>query len=272
MPIPAPGYPLAAAVTPRLHVVESVSSTNAMLLRDAAADPDGHPHLSVVLTRDQRAGRGRLDRTWTAPPGTALAVSVLLRVGAVQVSDRGWIPLVAGEAMARAVAAQLRGAEVAVKWPNDVLVGSAGASSAPGAPSASGRKICGILAEVLPTDPHAVVVGVGVNTTMASVELPVPTATSFADQGVTADEDRLLADFLTALRDGIADLAVGGHAAVAQRVAARCATLGSDVAVSLPDGTTLRGRAVRLDAAGRLVIDAEGVEAVVGAGDVVHVR
>lgn len=269
MPIPAQGYPLAAAVTPRLHVAQSVSSTNAKLLRDAAADPDGHPHLSVVLTRDQRAGRGRLGRTWTAPPETALAVSVLLRVGAVETADRGWIPLVAGEAMARAVAAQLgddAGApavEVAVKWPNDVLVG---------APGTGGRKICGILAEVLPTDPHAVVVGVGVNTTMETVDLPVQTATSFADQGVTADEDRLVADFLAALRDGIADLAVGGHAAVAARVAERCSTLGSQVAVSLPDGTTLRGRAVRLDAAGRLVIEAEGVESVVGAGDVVHVR
>lgn len=266
MPFPPQGYPLAASVTPRLHVIESVDSTNAKLLHDAAADSDGHPHLSVVLTRDQRAGRGRLDRTWTAPPGTALAVSVLLRVGAVEGADRGWIPLIAGEAMARAVAAQLQSADgtgrvtgdIAVKWPNDVLVG--------------GRKICGILAEVLPVDPHVVVVGAGVNTTMEQVELPVPTATSFADQGVVVDEDRLLADYLTVLRDGIADLAVGGHAAVADRIAAHCSTLGSDVAVSLPDGTTLHGRAERLDAAGRLVISSAGVESVVGAGDVVHVR
>ena len=45
MPIPSQGFPLAAAVTPRLQVVESVDSTNAKLLHDAAADPDGHPHL-----------------------------------------------------------------------------------------------------------------------------------------------------------------------------------------------------------------------------------
>lgn len=258
MSISNEGYPLAAAISPRLHVIDHVDSTNAKLLHDAAEDPDGHPHLSVVLTRDQRAGRGRLDRVWAAPAGTALAVSVLLRAGAVEVDDRGWIPLVAGAAMRAAVAAQLPDAEVTLKWPNDVLV--------------DGRKISGILAEVLPSDPHVVVVGVGVNTTMASAELPIPTATSFADQGADADEDRLVADFLVGVRDAIADLAVGGHEAVAARVAEDCSTIGREVAVSLPGGETLRGRAVRLDAAGRLVVDAVGVESVVGAGDVVHVR
>ncbi len=164
--------------------------------------------------------------------------------------------------MADAVAAQLpsmrAGRDVRLKWPNDVLV--------------QGLKISGILAEVLPTDPHTVVLGAGVNTTMAKVDLPVPTATSFAALGVTVDEDRLLADFLTGLRDGIARLAVDGSAAVADDVAAHCATLGAKVTVSLPDGTTLHGTAARLDADGRLVVSADGVEAVVSAGDVVHVR
>ncbi|WP_336631553.1 MULTISPECIES: biotin--[acetyl-CoA-carboxylase] ligase [unclassified Microbacterium] len=271
MPIPNEGYPLAAAVSPRLQVVEHVDSTNAKLVHDAAADPDGHPHLSVLLTRDQRAGRGRLDRSWVAPPGTALAISVLLRVAAVPIADRGWIPLLAGAALRDAVAAQLPGAEVTLKWPNDVLVAAAPDSGA----SADPRKISGILAEVVPSDPMAVVVGAGVNTTMPTGDLPVPTATSFADQGRDVDEDRLIADYLTALRDGIADLAVGGHDAVAERVNAHCGTLGSDVAVSLPGrdaDDALRGRALRLDDEGRLVVLSGGLETAVGAGDVVHVR
>lgn len=258
MPTPPEGFPLAAAVSPRVHVIDTVDSTNAKLLRNAADDPDGHPHLSVVVTRDQRAGRGRLDRTWTTPPGSALAVSILLRVGAVATHDRGWIPLVAGAAMADAVAAQLSGHVVRLKWPNDVLV--------------DGLKISGILAEVLPSDPHAVVLGAGINTTMAKVDLPVPTATSFAALGARADEDRLLAVFVAGLRDRIAQLAVGGGTAVADDVAAQCATLGAEVRVSLPDGTTLHGVARRLDPEGRLVVVSDGVEAVVAAGDVVHVR
>ncbi len=260
MTLPAAGYPQAAAVTPRLHLIETVDSTNAKLLRDAADDPDGHPHLSVVATRDQRAGRGRLDRTWTTPPGTALAVSVLLRVAAVTTAARGWIPLIAGAAMTRAVAAQLPQADVQLKWPNDVLVG--------------GLKIAGILAEVMPGDPQTVVVGAGVNTTMVAADLPVPTATSFAAGGHSADEDRLLADYLTALRDDIAALAVadGDTAGLHSRIEQLCATIGSPVRVNLPDGTALEGRAERLDAEGRLIISSRGVETVVAAGDIVHVR
>ncbi|MGO8608793.1 hypothetical protein ACC848_38120, partial [Rhizobium johnstonii] len=93
MSMPIEGYPLAAAVSPRLQVVDTVDSTKAKLLHDAEGDAQGHPHLSVVMTRDQRAGRGRLDRSWTTPAGSALAVSVLLRVSAVAPADRGWIPL-----------------------------------------------------------------------------------------------------------------------------------------------------------------------------------
>lgn len=258
MPIPTEGYPLAAAVSPRFQVIDTVPSTNAKLLHDAEVTADEHPHLSVLMTRDQRAGRGRLDRSWTAPAGTAVAVSVLLRVGAVAASDRGWIPLIAGAAMTRAVAAQLSGHDVVLKWPNDVLV--------------DGQKICGILAEVVPSDPQVVIVGAGVNTTMTAVDLPVTTATSFAALGREADEDRLLADYLTFLRDDIATLAVHGGATVLPAITALCATIGREVVASLPGDTVLRGVADRLDAQGRLVITGDGGEHVVSAGDIVHVR
>ena len=81
MPNPPEGYPLAAAISPRVQVVETTDSTNADVVRHATEAPADWPHLSLELTTDQRAGRGRLDREWTAPPGTALAVSVLVRVG-----------------------------------------------------------------------------------------------------------------------------------------------------------------------------------------------
>lgn len=260
MSIPAEGYPRTAAVSPRVHVIETVDSTNAHLLADVARDPQSHPHLSVIITRDQRAGRGRLDRRWTTPPNTALAVSVLLRVGALPFAARGWIPLIAGIAMTRAVAAQLPRRSVEFKWPNDVLV--------------DGRKIAGILAEVAPADAATVVVGVGVNTSMADVDLPVPTATSFAVLGEVADEDELVADFVAGLRDRIAALTVAGGPddALRAEVEELCATLGAEVSVSLPDGTVLQGVGVRLDVDGRLVIESAGVESVVAAADIVHVR
>jgi BirA family transcriptional regulator, biotin operon repressor / biotin---[acetyl-CoA-carboxylase] ligase len=265
MPIRETGYPRAAAVSPRLQVVETTDSTNADVLAAVGADAQAWPHLSVLLTTDQRAGRGRLERTWTTPPGTALAVSVLLRVPDLPVAARGWIPLIAGAAMTRAVTGQLTGTgnTAGLKWPNDVLV--------------DGAKICGILAEVVAGDPEAVVVGAGVNTRMTREDLPVATAISFGALGLECDDDQLLADYLTALDEQLAALVAShGDAAasgVLGQVEALCTTLGGDVEVALPDGTHLSGRAQRIDESGRLVVvSGPTIENAVSAGDVVHVR
>ena len=265
MPIPHGGYPLTAAVSPRVQVVEATDSTNADVVRHVTDAPGEWPHLSLLLTTDQRAGRGRLDRSWTTPPGTALAVSVLVRVEGIPLAARRWIPLIAGTAMTRAVAAQLRGTghTANLKWPNDVLV--------------DGGKLCGILAEVVPGHPDAIVIGAGVNTRMPQTDLPVETATSFEALGLTADEDRLVADYLAALDEQLAALAAAGGDPAASGVLAGvetlCATLGSDVVVSLPGGEALRGRALRIDLDGRLVVVQESeFESAVSAGDVVHVR
>jgi BirA family biotin operon repressor/biotin-[acetyl-CoA-carboxylase] ligase len=265
MPNPPEGYPLTAAISPRVQVVDATDSTNADVVRHVTEAPAEWPHLSLLLTTDQRAGRGRLDRTWIAPPGTALAVSVLVRVAGIPAEARGWIPLAAGAAMTRAVREQLRGTGHAagLKWPNDVLL--------------DGGKLCGILSEVVPADPDAVVIGVGVNTRMPRTDLPVETAASFEASGLEADEDRLLADFLTALDELLTALTLAGgdatSAGVLAEVTSFCTTIGSDVAVSLPDGEVLFGRALRIDAEGRLVVEQEGeFESAVSAGDVVHVR
>ena len=265
MPNPTEGYPLAAAISPRVQVIETTDSTNADVVRHVTEAPAEWPHLSLLLTNDQRAGRGRLDRTWVAPPGTALAVSVVVRVPGIPAEARGWVPLAAGAAMTRAVREQLRGTghNAGLKWPNDVLL--------------DGGKLCGILSEVVPGDPDAIVIGVGVNTRMPRTDFPVDTAASFEASGLEADEDRLLADFLTDLDEQLTALAAaGGDAAAAgvlEGVSSLCTTIGSDVSVSLPDGEVLFGRALRIDREGRLVVEQEGeFESTVSAGDVVHVR
>lgn len=250
-------FPRARAVVPRLELITRTGSTNADL-RAKADDADGWPHLATLVTRDQTAGRGRLDRTWVAPAGSALAISVLLRTLPVDAAARGWIPLAAGTAMAQAVAAQLPGHDVAVKWPNDVLV--------------DGRKICGILAEATS---DAVIVGAGVNTAMATDQLPVATATSFAALGVEADEDLLLAVYLEALDGYLSALVASGDAmgsGLHGAVSARCTTLGRAVRVSMPADRSLEGMATAIDAEGRLLVLSDGAEHAVSAGDVVHVR
>jgi BirA family biotin operon repressor/biotin-[acetyl-CoA-carboxylase] ligase len=249
--------PRTQALADPLIVLDSCGSTNAELrARAAAGERLGHP--AVLLTDAQTAGRGRLDRTWTTPAASALAVSTLLRDLPADSDAWGWIPLAAGVAMTDAVAAQLPGHAVGLKWPNDVLV--------------DGRKICGILAEVVP---QGVIVGSGVNTTMTRAQLPVPTATSFAALGVAVDADRLLSDYLTRLVMLTGDLARSGGAVASGLHAAaeqRCLSLGRDVDVTLPGGPTLRGRAARLQDDGCLVLDVDGEERAVAAGYVVHAR
>ncbi len=244
--------PKSAEVAAHLEVVAQSASTNAQL---RAADRAGH--LSVLVTDDQTAGRGRLDRVWTAPAGSALAISVLLRE-LPAAEALGWIPLAAGVAMADAVAAQLPRQAVGVKWPNDVLV--------------DGRKICGILAEAVD---GGVIVGAGVNTAMTAEQLPVPTATSFAALGATADPDELIAMFLTGLDRAVRELRRAGTAdasGLRARVEARCLTLGRDVVVSLPDGSSLHGVARGLGADGTLAVQVGDAVHSVAAGDVVHAR
>lgn len=244
-------------VASSLVVLPECASTNAEL-RERAADAVAWPHLSVLLTDSQTAGRGRLDRTWNTPPGSALAVSVLLRDLPADAGAWGWIPLAAGMAMTDAVAAQLPEHEVGLKWPNDVLV--------------DGHKICGILAEVVGA---AVIVGTGINTAMTAEQLPVPTATSFAALGLDVDADRLISDYLAGLDTAMMALAQAGDADASglhADVTARCLTLGRTVNVSMPDSSTLTGMATRLAVDGRLVIDDGSAEHEVLSGDVVHVR
>jgi Biotin-(acetyl-CoA carboxylase) ligase len=125
---------------PLLEWRDSAGSTNTELVR-LASDP-GLPTFTTLVTADQSAGRGRLDRAWIAPASTALAISVLVRAEAptgrpIPGQGLGWLALAAGAAMFDAVSAVLpSGAQVGVKWPNDVQL--------------DGRKVCGILSELVP--------------------------------------------------------------------------------------------------------------------------
>ena len=145
-----------------VEVTGVTGSTNADLLERAAG---GAPEGTVLVAEAQTSGRGRMGRAWVSRPGAALTFSALLRPVVVPPARRGWIPLLAGVAIASAVAAAA-GLDARLKWPNDVLVG--------------GRKLAGILAEQAA---GAVVVGVGLNVSARRDELPIETATSLALEG-----------------------------------------------------------------------------------------
>ncbi|MCD9873563.1 biotin--[acetyl-CoA-carboxylase] ligase [Streptomyces guryensis] len=246
-----------------VEVVQSTGSTNSDLVALAGAGKAGEG--SVLVAEEQTAGRGRLDRQWTAPARSGLFFSVLLNPAEVPVARWGWLPLITGVAVATGLS-RSAGVDTALKWPNDLLVSIGGEE----------RKAGGVLAER--AGDGGVVVGVGINVTLRENELPVPQAGSLALAGaVSTDRDPLLRAMLRSLeewygrwREAGGDPAVSG---LQETYAAGCATLGKTVRAELPGDRSITGEAVAVDGDGRLVIATEdGVQEPVGAGDIVHLR
>ncbi|WP_030666769.1 biotin--[acetyl-CoA-carboxylase] ligase [Streptomyces cellulosae] len=246
-----------------VEVVQRTGSTNSDLVALAAAGKAAEG--AVLVAEEQSAGRGRLERQWTAPARSGLFCSVLLKPTEVPVARWGWLPLLTGVAVATGLS-RAAGVDTALKWPNDLLVTVGGEE----------RKAGGILAERAGDD--GVVIGVGINVTLRAEELPVPQAGSLALAGaVSTDRDPLLRGVLRALEEWYGRWrAAGGDPTVSglqETYAAGCATLGRRVRAELPGDRSIVGEAVAVDGDGRLVIATEeGVQEPVGAGDIVHLR
>lgn len=246
-----------------VQVVAETGSTNADLSARARL---GEEPGAVLVTDYQTAGRGRQGRTWTAPPGTGIAMSVLVRPDGIDPSRWTWLPLLAGLAVSDGLR---QGVDLpaVLKWPNDVLVGD--------------RKLCGILAERVqtPTGP-ACVVGLGLNVNLAEADLPVPSATSLAlaaaelgVPGLVFERTTLITHILVSL-DRILTRweTVDNDAAVALSYVERCSTIGRRVRVLLAGDTEVEGVAEAIDSSGRLVVRTALGHQVFGAGDIVHLR
>jgi BirA family biotin operon repressor/biotin-[acetyl-CoA-carboxylase] ligase len=246
----------------KIDVVATTGSTNADLRK---ALDDGAADRTVLLAEEQTAGVGRRARAWSSPKGAGLYLSVALRPAGLAFSALGSLSVVAGLAV-RAAAASV-GVDAVLKWPNDVLIG--------------GAKCAGVLAEAVAGVEPSIVLGIGLNVLPLGDVRPGPgglPATSLAEHGATTT-DRT--DVAVALLTGFADLErrwrlAGGdltEAGLLGDYRAHCATLGQDVEVQLPDGTSLVGRAAGIDASGQLQVDMVGGQRhTVFAGDVVHVR
>ncbi|MGW2468091.1 biotin--[acetyl-CoA-carboxylase] ligase [Streptomyces bauhiniae] len=246
-----------------VDVVQRTGSTNSDLVARAASGEAGEG--AVLIAEEQTAGRGRLDRRWTAPPRSGLFFSVLLRPAEVPLERWGWLPLLTGVAVATGLS-RAAGVDTALKWPNDLLVTVGGEE----------RKAGGILAERAGED--GVVVGIGLNVTLRADELPVPQAGSLVlADAVSTDRDTLLRSVLRSLETWYDRWRSAGGDPVTSTLqetyAAGCATLGRQVRAELPGDRALVGEAVAVDGDGRLVIaTAEGAREAVGAGDIVHLR
>ena len=225
---------------PRIDV-ESTESTQALL---DASMPEG----AIAVADVQTAGRGRLGRTWEAPPGTAVLVSVLLKPPPERRMPE--LSLVAGVAVADALE-ELTGLSVQIKWPNDVMLRR--------------QKVAGILADARD---GVVVVGIGVNVDQEHGQLPERAGSLRTTTGREWDREAVLAAVLDALGRRYDEWLAGGLDAVYEGLGPRDFLRGRPVSV---DGTS--GTAVKIDREGRLEIAVGHGEVVaVESGEVVYER
>ncbi len=226
----------------RPMIYEAVCASTQRLLDDSL--PEG----AVAVCEEQTGGRGRLGRSWEAPPGTAILCSILLRPPATRPIPE--LALVAGLATTLAVEAEL-GREAGIKWPNDVLVG--------------GRKVAGILAEARGS---VVVLGIGLNVGQAEGELPdtgrTPAASLFSLDGRPRERAPLLAALLGELERQYNRWIAEGLVGLIDLITARDVLRGRRVTI----GETA-GLAQGIAADGRLVVLTPTGETLVASGEAI---
>jgi BirA family biotin operon repressor/biotin-[acetyl-CoA-carboxylase] ligase len=227
--------------------VPTVDSTNDRLASEVRADPS--IRRTVLVADHQSAGRGRLGRRWEAPPAANLLCSLVLDAG----DDPQRAQHMAALALL-AAAKTLVGADLVLKWPNDVIVVDSGGSW---------RKVAGMLSAR--AVPATVIVGIGVNLAWA----PDGGARVVGPAGEPPDRWELLRAMLTE----IDQLESSGPDVVFARYRSALDTIGRRVRVELPGDGVVVGRAVDVEPSGELrIIDACALTHRIGVGDVVHLR
>jgi BirA family biotin operon repressor/biotin-[acetyl-CoA-carboxylase] ligase len=239
-----------------LHYWEALPSTMDEAWRLART---GAPDGTVVLAEEQTAGRGRLERSWWAPAGSSLLLSVLLRPAwPARKSQR--LTMVCSLAVCEAIA-KVTGVRAEVKWPNDVLI--------------EGRKVCGILTELdirpVPGGEQlqTAVVGIGLNVNLdfeGAPPLMTPATSLMLAAGRRVSRLELLVELLSGIERRYEATREGRS--YHREWAERMATLRREVQVSSATGTW-PGVAVDVDVDGALLVrTADGSVRRVLAGDV----
>lgn len=198
-----------------------------------------------VVTDEQSAGRGRLARSWAAPAGS----SILLTIALPLPGDLTALPLAIGATVLQVLRADHP--KLALKWPNDLVIDVDG----------SLRKLGGLIAEV---HEQAIFLGIGINVDMNADELPTEQAISLRQLGVTVERETLLARLLTAFAPW--------QPPSMNEYRRSCLTIDAEVRVTLTGGDVLEGIVETVTDAGALRVRTGNGITEVAAGDVEHVR
>ena len=255
--------------------VPEIPSTNTSLLELAR---NGGQEGEVLIADLQTQGRGRRGRVWTAPPGTSLMMSILLRPPSHSLPVRSASLVTSALAVATINAVnEATKVELGIKWPNDLVVDSP--NDAPG--DLGYLKVAGILTETLIVDGEisALVVGMGLNTGWERVPPELELVATSLDllAGSLVDRPKLAHTILHNFENEYSDLLQpSGIETLLEKMRRHSSTVGRRVRVHLDQskGTrTLEGRAVDLNKTGQLVIQTDqGDRQTVSVADVEHLR
>jgi BirA family biotin operon repressor/biotin-[acetyl-CoA-carboxylase] ligase len=240
-----------------LRAYALVGSTQDLVAQAARA---GAPEGLVVFADEQSAGRGRAGRSWTAPAGSALMFSILLRPSG---SAAEWtsLTLVGGLAVVEGLGLA-GGPRAQLKWPNDCLCG--------------GRKLAGVLAESVAAEAgdQVTVLGVGCNVSWEGIDLPLDLrqrATACDLEGLPVDRTRLAEAVLDRIATRYRQWQAGGFAAIREAWLSHAAWMGEDVIAEHQSGR-LVGRALTLSEMGELILETPTGPVPIAAGELVRLR
>jgi BirA family biotin operon repressor/biotin-[acetyl-CoA-carboxylase] ligase len=269
-----------SAVVRREAWFDRVESTNDVVRAWLAA---GEPEICLAVAGEQTAGRGRSGRSWTAPPGRGLLLSVGFRPTWLS-PDRAW-RLAATVSLAMVDAAEevcrLAGGTIRLKWPNDLVVEGPVERSSGSGEASTVRKLGGVLGETdgLGSDDPRAIVGIGVNADWPADEFPVELAESMTSLRAIANDRPVDASaLLEAFRRHLETVMAALHADRfdVEDWSARQITTGRRIELLLPNGSTEHAVATGVDPASgalRLTDDATGTpHRSVVVGEIVHVR
>ncbi|MFN3885145.1 MAG: biotin--[acetyl-CoA-carboxylase] ligase [Rhodocyclaceae bacterium] len=220
-----------------VELLAECDSTNLWLLARAER---GAPSGTVVIAEAQTAGRGRHGRLWHSTPGDSLTFSLLWRF-APATPPLG-LSLAAGVAVTNALA-KIGAGETALKWPNDVLK--------------DGRKLAGILVELVPGAPHAAVIGIGLNLRLPAA-LPDELRAHSAALDASVDPNTLLAALLVELRATLETFATAGFGALRDAWLARHAYQDAQVRLLSDFAPPRAGICRGVDETGALLLETAG--------------
>jgi len=231
-----------------LAVLATVDSTNTELARDISLVAPGS--VRVLIAEEQTGGLGRLGRTWSTESGKGIALSIGVDVVEVR-QEQTALPLIVGLAVIRALRAL--GVSVELKWPNDVIFQNSDGSV---------RKCGGILVQRIE---HAFVIGIGINATHQTEELPTQLATSLRLEGFEVSRNELVARIIKEVETSLQHLDdwVPAYLSV-------CASIGREIVVTHINNQQLVGKAISVLPSGALLVSTDDAEVEVTIGDVVH--